>query len=415
MTTIGSLFTGAAALCHLAVAPLLGGRVVWHSEIDPAACRVLDHRAPGMPNLGNIAAVDWPTVPRVDVLVGGFPCQDISNAGQRAGIEGARSGLWSYFTDAIRVLRPRLVVVENVAALVVRGLDRVLADLAALGLDAEWTTVRASSVGAPHRRERLVLVAADPGRYPWTQDVQDGPAARGSRGTAAVADDLGRSGAGGAQHGRTGPADRDQPALLPTPRATDGTKGGPNQRGSSGDLMLPSAVASLLPTPTAVRYGNNQSPSPGASVRPSLDTLAATLLPTPTAMDAEGARCATANRRDPKPTTSTTGHTLSDVAWVHPAEQAIDWGVYAAAVARWAGILGRPAPHPTITGQRGGRRLNPQLCEWMMGWPAGWVTDVPGVSPNEALRLCGNGVVPQQIQAGARYLLSLLYQTGVAV
>jgi hypothetical protein len=81
-------------------------------------------------------------------------------------------------------------------------------------------------------------------------------------------------------------------ALLPTPRATDGTKGGPNQRSSSGDLMLPSAVQ-LLPTPTATPYGNNQSPSPGAAVRPSLDSLAAKLLPTPTTMDANSSEGST--------------------------------------------------------------------------------------------------------------------------
>jgi hypothetical protein len=84
-------------------------------------------------------------------------------------------------------------------------------------------------------------------------------------------------------------------ALLPTTRATDGTKGGPNQRGSSGDLMLPSAVVQLLPTPTATPYGTNQSPSPGAAVRPSLDQLIPQLLPTPTAMDSNASGGSTAS------------------------------------------------------------------------------------------------------------------------
>jgi DNA (cytosine-5)-methyltransferase 1 len=95
----------------------------------------------------------------VDIISGGFPCQDISNAGKRAGIYGERSGLWSEYARIIRELRPRYVVVENVAALLNRGMERVLGDLAACGYDAEWQSIRASDVGAPHRRERIWIVA----------------------------------------------------------------------------------------------------------------------------------------------------------------------------------------------------------------------------------------------------------------
>lgn len=97
--------------------------------------------------------------PPVDLICGGFPCQDISNAGKRAGIDGERSGLWSEFARVVGLVRPRVIVVENVAALLGRGVERVLGDLAALGYDAEWSTLRASDVGAPHRRERLFVVA----------------------------------------------------------------------------------------------------------------------------------------------------------------------------------------------------------------------------------------------------------------
>lgn len=92
---------------------------------------------------------------------------------------------------------------------------------------------------------------------------------------------------GAGKHGDGGLDLRTAIALLPTPRASDGEKGGPNQRGSKGDLALPSAVVQLLPTPTASRYGSNQSPSPGAAVRPSLEALAPELLPTPTAADGD--------------------------------------------------------------------------------------------------------------------------------
>ena len=95
----------------------------------------------------------------IDVICGGFPCQDISVAGKGAGIGGERSGLWSEYARIIGEVRPRYVIVENVAALLGRGLERVLGDLAALGYDAEWHCIPASAVGAPHRRDRVWIVA----------------------------------------------------------------------------------------------------------------------------------------------------------------------------------------------------------------------------------------------------------------
>lgn len=135
-----------------------GMEIIAHSEVDPYACKVLAKHWPGVPNLGDITAVvDWP---EADVIAGGFPCQDISLAGKGAGInEGTRSGLWFEYARCVRDVRPRYVIVENVAALLGRGLDRVLGDLAALGYDAWWDCVPAAAVGAPHRRDRVFLVA----------------------------------------------------------------------------------------------------------------------------------------------------------------------------------------------------------------------------------------------------------------
>ena len=96
----------------------------------------------------------------VDAICGGFPCQDISVAGANAGMgEGTRSGLWGDYARLIGELRPRYVIVENVSALLGRGLDRVLGDLAQIGYDAEWHCIPASAVGAPHRRDRVWVVA----------------------------------------------------------------------------------------------------------------------------------------------------------------------------------------------------------------------------------------------------------------
>ena len=154
---IGSLFSGIGGF-DLA-AEWMGWSTAWVSEIDPFACSVLAHHFPDAPNHGDITTIDFTTVEPVDILVGGFPCQDISNAGKREGITGERSGLWKEYARAIRELRPRYVVVENVAALKSRGLDVVLGDLASLGYDAEWRVFGADDVGAPHRRDRLWILA----------------------------------------------------------------------------------------------------------------------------------------------------------------------------------------------------------------------------------------------------------------
>lgn len=108
----------------------------------------------------------------VDVICGGFPCQDISNAGKRVGIGGERSGLWSEYARLIGELRPRFVIVENVAALLGRGLSRVLGDLAALGYDAEWHCIPASAIGAPHRRDRIWIIAHPQGLFQHVGGVE---------------------------------------------------------------------------------------------------------------------------------------------------------------------------------------------------------------------------------------------------
>jgi DNA (cytosine-5)-methyltransferase 1 len=157
---IGSLCTGYGGL-DLAVELVLGGQVAWYAETDPHARTVLAHHWPGVANLGDIRTIDWTGVEPVEILTAGFPCQDISNAGKRAGITGEHSSVWSAVADAVRALRPPLVYVENVAALLHRGFDVVQADLAEIGYDTRWLCLRASDIGAAHRRDRLFLLAAD--------------------------------------------------------------------------------------------------------------------------------------------------------------------------------------------------------------------------------------------------------------
>jgi DNA (cytosine-5)-methyltransferase 1 len=155
--TFGSLFSGIGGM-DLGLEQA-GMRCIWQSEIDPFASRVLAKHWPGVPNLGDITRIDWSGVERPDLICGGFPCQDISFAGKGAGLKGERSGLWYEFARAIRDLRPRYVLVENVAALLVRGLDAVLGTLATIRLDVEWGVLSASALGAPQARDRVFLVA----------------------------------------------------------------------------------------------------------------------------------------------------------------------------------------------------------------------------------------------------------------
>lgn len=167
------------------------------------------------------------------MLCGGFPCQDISLAGKGAGIDGARSGLWSEFARLIGEFRPRYVCVENVSALLGRGLDRVLSDLAALGFDAEWDCIPASAVGAPHIRDRVWLIA-----YPHA----DSNGLGGSRNRTAVRDGSKR----GIGKGHIGTTLTDFVWLWPTPRASErenrSLKRTPSQKAGKHGLYLASEV-----------------------------------------------------------------------------------------------------------------------------------------------------------------------------
>jgi DNA (cytosine-5)-methyltransferase 1 len=133
-----------------------GMRTVAFCEIEPYCQAVLAKRWPHVPCHPDIRKLAGVTA---DVICGGFPCQDISLAGSGEGLAGERSGLWSEFARLIGEVRPRYVIVENVAALLGRGIGEVLGNLAALGYDAEWHCIPASYVGAPHRRDRIWIVA----------------------------------------------------------------------------------------------------------------------------------------------------------------------------------------------------------------------------------------------------------------
>ncbi|WP_369188887.1 DNA cytosine methyltransferase [Streptomyces sp. R08] len=358
-----------------------GGEPVAFAENDPYAAAVFAAHHPQVPNLGDITTVDWDQVRdehAPDVVGAGFPCRNISNAGRRDGINGQWSRVWKNVAQAVGVLRPRLVFLENVAALRSRGLDVVAADLAALGYDARWTCLRAGDpeIGAPHPRDRWFAVAhpadADPdqfGRHWRTGDVAE-------------------------PQGRDEPADRGHEvagapgsvSLLPTPVASDGERASLTY--SRGDPTLTGAVHSLLPTPAARDWKSGASNLLGRNARP-LNEFVVNLLPTPKASDRPHGG---PNQRDTSGRYYLPGQAVRlDDRWV-----ASDGTDYGPAIRRWEHVTGRPAPCPTEPGTRGNRRLSPAFVEWLMGLPAGWVTAVLGIPRKEQLKILGNGVVPQQ-------------------
>jgi DNA (cytosine-5)-methyltransferase 1 len=335
---IGSLCTGYGGL-DMAVHSVLGGALVWVADNDPGAARILAHHHPGVPNLGDITAVDWQQVPPIDIVLGGYPCQPFSSAGKRKGTEDVRH-IWPHIARALRVLRPRYAIFENVAHHLRLGFDTVLSDLAALGFDAEWCLVRASEVGAPHQRKRLFVLAwpADTSRAGLEvrqveHHAAELPAAERGRGEPA-ADADGR--------GREGHSQRDRRAVEGEPEDHSGLDShGPGvRRETAAD---PQGIGRDQRRPEPARLQRRPG-TPGGGTSP--------------------------------------------------------WGIYQPAIHRWQDILGRPAPRPTDPVGR----LNPVFVEWLMGLPEGHVTDVPDLSRTAQLTALGNGVVPRQAEAALRIL-----------
>ncbi|MET4780832.1 DNA cytosine methyltransferase [Glaciihabitans sp. UYNi722] len=452
---IGSLFSGYAGL-DLAVEQFFDADTAWFCEYDAAPSAILAHHFPGIPNLGDITKVDWSQVEPVDIICGGSPCQDVSGAGKRKGMtEGTRSNLWVQMREAIAIIKPSIVIWENVQGAYsaradsdveseprllgnsgngepfLRALGRVLGDLSELGFDAEVVPVRASDVGAPHARFRVFVVAHARrllGGNGW--DTAPGQTA-GGRAPADV------SGSGGAHAAPT-------LRLMPTPTTQDGSNtGGPSQY-ERNTLPLNTEVT-LLPTPTATygggtaeahlarknKNGGNRTSVTGLNFiaeedLPKLDAVAeyVTLLPTPRA--SRGASntetlYALGALRDNDGDEQ--GNVLLEPAfethsageyrelWDSLEDQSPYWLTvkgddYWPAISRWAAVLGRPAPSPTVPdGKNGRHRLNARFTEWLMGCADGWITD-PAIYAdlgwseskvrNAGLKAGGNGVVTLQ-------------------
>lgn len=156
-----------------------GMKCIGQVEIDPYCRRVLSRHWPDVPKHDDVKTFNPSEWEKPDVVIGGFPCQDISNAGLRAGISGSRSGLYGQVLRCIRMVRPRYAIMENVAALLYRGMGTVLGDVAEIGSDAEWDCLPASACGALHRRDRVFITVygSDPNgvRPQWKWKTKKSP------------------------------------------------------------------------------------------------------------------------------------------------------------------------------------------------------------------------------------------------
>jgi len=454
MLKIGSLFSGVGGL-DLAVEEFFGAETAWHCEWDEEPSKVLAARWPGVPNYRDVRTVDWSAVEPVDIMCGGFPCQDVSLAGRRAGMkEGTRSGLWSEFARAIDIVRPSVVVIENVRGLLsadagsnvepcpwcmgdgqdeyhLRALDAVVADLSDLGFDAEWTGLRAADVGAPHGRFRFFLLAyARDFRHerPWPARNRCPRSADGYRRTDApltllptpiVAD--GTGGPKSIDGARFAPQLREIKQLLPTPTARDEAASGGS---TASDVTLTDAVVRtefgtrpnprLRPTPRAARgaSGTETMYRLGAERDDTGDRQGNVLLPTP--MTSYSQRSAE-EWLDGRPAGNGQRRSVVGDLGVlaeHVVGPQMQWGEYEPAIRVWESLT-RPAPAPTLPdGKSGNHRLAAVFPEWMMGYPAGWVTDI--LKRNPAIKACGNGVVPQQAFVALSILWSRVLEWAVA-
>ena len=345
---IGSLCTGYGGL-DMAVEAYFDAKTVWVSEIDKPASQLIKKRI-DKPNLGNLKIIDWANVEPIDIITAGYPCQPFSHAGNRKGADDERH-LWPYIKTAISILRPKFVVLENVRGHFGLGFGDVLSDLAHIGYNARWTLVRASDVGAPHRRERLFIVAY-PSGIGLQRQAKNGELA----------------GNGFSEHSQIIEhfnANRERCTL------------GENTSDEVKHQGQPQPIISGL-VKTTITNSNGVSYNDARRAHRNLSDKASKII--------DGSD--RAKSRD-------------SVAIVSNANDRGRFGAVQGLQERYdpCSEMHLQIVPPAL--DQG--KLNPVFVEYMMGLPKGWVTNV-GLSRTQQLKILGNGVVPQQ----AYYALQLL-------
>ena len=344
---IGSFCSGYGGL-DLAAESFFDAETVWWSDIQPLCQQIMATHWPEATPIGDVTTVNPHDLAEVDVVTAGFPCQPYSQAGNRLGEKDERA-IFQYIGDAIGILRPGVVFLENVAAITSLGGLSVVGTLASHGYDTRFGTLRASTIGAPHQRNRWFCVATHPECGSVQRQRNTGKLASEERPAKQLRRDT-----------STG---RDQEAATNTDGARRGEQRGAVPMGEK--LVSPEcgSGASWGETATAdtdCRAGTKRNEwTPSGHSTPS------------------GGHVAGCGVQDGGP-----------------------WGDYAPAIRQWEQVLGRAAPDPLVDG-----RLNHWLVEWMMGLSPGHVCSI-AESRTAALRCLGNGVVPQQGYAALELLWS---------
>lgn len=408
----GCLFSGYGGL-SMAVNAYFDSRTAWFSEYDAAPSKILAHHWPDIPNHGDITTIDWSQVEPVDILTGGFPCQDVSAAGRRAGLmHGTRTGLFHNTIEAIDALRPQWVVLENVTGLLsadgepwspelVKLHDaahdshttRTLALIERTGGYAWGRKWNAAEIAGMVRRRKRALDRFNAARRRLVQ-----------RAIGTVAGELATIGydaqwttvaasSVGACHRRervfivATPADAERCRLGGDARTQGWESGRRIAIAGSGESSDRGQSLALLPTPRAAESKMTMG-APGAARHVEAgngaltEVLGVQLLPTPNASDASGGG-QHPDRRD--------GHE--------------------AAIRRHETVTNTPAPPPTEPNRNGNPRLSARFVEWMMMLPAGHVTDPSiGLTRNQQLKALGNGVMPSQAYAALGMLVPIAQQ-----
>lgn len=418
MITVGALCAGYGGI-ELGLSMLVDTDLKWMSEINEHASMVLDARFPEVPNLGDLTTIVDP--PQVDIVTAGFPCQPVSLAGRQKGHDDER---WLIY-DVLRIAeeaQAEVLILENVLGIYTtnegEAFRQVVLGLAERGWVAEWGRYRASSVGAPHRRQRWFcvarhadrLVGAIPGelgsslRFGHFGDGEGGdPGHRqadansssvgwvegpGSRSSEAG----GERGHGSHHDGGTPVADSDQSGLEGSEPAQRRQlpPGGDRQvvADSDGEFAERRGGPSTVAGPQGVsRDEDRQGAHSSGDSAQHRSAVAA---------NSNGERfegVSTGDRSD-EGLEVERGHDPDGRGMDHSR----GWGDYEGAIVRWEHLLGRPAPNPLAND-----RLNPVFVEWMMGLPEGWVTDLIE-RRTQSLKILGNGVVPQQAAAAIKGL-----------
>lgn len=368
-----------------------GAQPAWFVEYDEAPSKILKRHYPHVPNYGDVTKIKWDQIEPVDIITGGSPCQDLSTAGKRAGMTpGTRSNLWEHMRDAIAIIKPRLVVWENVQG----ALSATATSISDMEPPRDlWETLQTPIFGHSDVYSETLPKSGMTrngqlyGRLTWEHHTT-----------------------GRAYSSQHGPA-------LPTPKATD-AKTGDYPAEHKREPPAPTAVTIHFPTPNTMdslpaREGEARERQlhrgdMNSARRQNMGNLrediieAVEHLPTPNARDGDGGGAQHPDKR------KAGGHQvcLTDAATIMGATDNA-YGKYTPAVRRWEKRT-RPAPAPTQPNTKGNPQLAAPFSEWLMGLPEGWVTDPDiGLTRAQQLKAIGNGVCPQQAAEALTRLLAL--------